>query len=200
MPGKIVDLGEPMVTPPNLVAVDANVVVTRLVDAYPTPADRDARRAAGSFRQLEATGHQGILTPTAYSEVIHAAVKVTYQRERATHRAALAAHYNRSGGFSWVDLYKLDPTILYDLGPLLEQLRQRLIAANLVLLDPQELGPIPSGRRYDQELLALVGRYGLDTSDATILMEASRVGIAAIVTMDRDLRRAVADFDVYTWL
>jgi len=50
------------------------------------------------------------------------------------------------------------------------------------------------------ELIRLVGRYGLDTNDALILMEASRLGISAIVTMDRDMRRALPDFDIYTWV
>lgn len=50
------------------------------------------------------------------------------------------------------------------------------------------------------ELVHLVGKYGLDSNDAVILMEAQRCGVADIVTVDRDLLRAPADFTIYTWL
>ncbi len=45
----------------------------------------------------------------------------------------------------------------------------------------------------------MIGRYGLDTSDCLILMEAARLGVRSVVTMDRDLLRAQSDFDIYTW-
>lgn len=79
-------------------------------------------------------------------------------------------------------------------------MRQRLLAANIAFADPSDLDPISSGQRYDRELLDLVVRYGLDTSDATILMEAMRIGVQSIVSFDRDMQRALTDFDIYTWL
>ena len=75
-----------------------------------------------------------------------------------------------------------------------------MIANGLLLVAPDGLGPIPSGRAYDEELVHLVGTYGLDSGDAVILMEAQRYGVTDIVTLDKDLRRAQADFTVYTWL
>ena len=42
--------------------------------------------------------------------------------------------------------------------------------------------------------------YGIDTNEALILMEASRLGVRSIVTMDGELLRARADFDILTWL
>lgn len=70
----------------------------------------------------------------------------------------------------------------------------------MLFLAPDELGPIASGRSYDEELVHLVGTYGLDSSDALILMEAQRFGVTDIVSLDGDLQRARADFNVYTWL
>lgn len=90
--------------------------------------------------------------------------------------------------------------ILQNLLPKLEQLGQLLITSGLLLLTPDELGPITSGRTYDEELVHLVGTYGLDSNDALILMEAQRYGVIDIVTLDADLRRAQADFNIYTWL
>ena len=60
--------------------------------------------------------------------------------------------------------------------------------------------PLPAGVSYDRELIHLVGRYGLDTSDAAILLEARRAGVIDLVTLDLDWRRAHVDFDVHTWL
>ncbi|MGH2560512.1 MAG: type II toxin-antitoxin system VapC family toxin [Thermomicrobiales bacterium] len=200
MPGSVVDLTRPGVPLPDPIIVDSNVVVTYLEGSYSGQIRTERAQAHAFFQTLRTTGQQAILTPTAYSEVIHADIKLAYQRARAAHRTSLITHYGRSGGFTWVDLYKLDPTILHQRANDLERLRQRLIASNLVLLSPDDLGPIPTGRRYDAELLDLVCRYGLDTSDATILMEAMRVGVFEIVSFDRDMRRAQADFDVYTWL
>lgn len=42
--------------------------------------------------------------------------------------------------------------------------------------------------------------YALDSSDAAILVEARRAGVADVATLDADLRRAAADFTIHTWL
>jgi predicted nucleic acid-binding protein len=51
-----------------------------------------------------------------------------------------------------------------------------------------------------RELVEFVGAYGLDSSDAAILVEARRYGLTDIVTLDADMQRAQADFTIYTWL
>jgi predicted nucleic acid-binding protein len=200
MTGRLVDLSEPGATLPDLIILDSNVIATLLEPTYQAQPRRELFHAAALMQALQRSGRQAILTPTAYGEVIHAAIKVMYVRVRVPQRAALAAHYGRPIGFSWLNLYKIDPTILQAQADVLEEWRERLLARNIVLLDPSELGPIPSGQRYDRELLDLVVRYGLDTSDATILLEAMRIGVHSLVSFDRDMQRAVADFDVYTWL
>lgn len=57
----------------------------------------------------------------------------------------------------------------------------------------------PPGRHYAEELIDRMTDYGLDSSDTLMLMEARRLGIDGIVSMDTDMQRALADFDVYTW-
>jgi predicted nucleic acid-binding protein len=94
----------------------------------------------------------------------------------------------------------LQTTILQTFLPDLEQLRWLLIASGLLFLAPDDLGPIVSGRSYHEELIHLVGTYGLDSNDALLLMEARRSGVTDVVTLDADLRRAQADFNIYTWL
>ena len=75
-----------------------------------------------------------------------------------------------------------------------------LIANGLLFLAPDDLGPITSGRSYDEELVHLVGTYGLDSGDALLLMEARRSGVTDVISLDADLQRARADFNIYTWL
>lgn len=200
MTGRLVDLSEPGEPFPDTIVLDSNVVVTWMEQFHSRRQRRELFQAIAFFRRMRQAGRQAILTPTAYGEVIHAAIKVMYVRERVSQRAALTAHYGRLGGFSWLNLYKIDPTILQAQADVLEEWRERLLAGSIVLLDPSDLGPIPSGQRYDRELLDLVVRYGLDTSDATILLEAMRIGVHSLVSFDRDMQRAVADFDIYTWL
>jgi predicted nucleic acid-binding protein len=200
MAGNLFSLVDPGVPFPDPIIIDANVIIARMLGSYPSQNRGDLERANAFFRALLSRGQQSILTPTAYSEVIHASIKATYLAARREYQAALSAHYGRPHGFSWLDLYKMTPAILQQRTFELEQLRQQLVASNLVILSPEDLGPIPSGQRYDTELLALVGRFGLDTSDATILMESTRVGITDIVTFDQDMQRALDAFDIYTWL
>lgn len=199
--GSVVDLSAPGVRLPEFVAVDSNVLAVRFLAPDPEPEAPAVAQTETFFRAMQATGGVGIVTPTAFGETLHVAIKVWYRSELANHRPALEAHYGprRRNQYSWVDLYKLDAGILRAFEANLEDLRRRLVAANLWLLAPDRLGPIPSGLPYDEELVRLIGRYGLDTSDTAILLEARRAGVSAIVTLDRDLRRAAIDFDVYTW-
>lgn len=94
----------------------------------------------------------------------------------------------------------MDATILQDFLPELEELRLLLSANGLLFIAPDQLGFIVTGRSYDEELVHLVGTYGLDSNDALILMEAQRYGVTDIVSLDADMQRAQADFNVYTWL
>jgi predicted nucleic acid-binding protein len=100
----------------------------------------------------------------------------------------------------WTDLYKQDPAILQVFLPDLERFRRLLIANGLYFVSPWDLGPVASGRRHDEELVHLVGTYGLDSNDAAILMEAQRLGWTDVVTLDADMQRAQADFNIYTWI
>jgi len=74
-----------------------------------------------------------------------------------------------------------------------------MLGNRIFVLQPEERGPIPSGRALDDELVQTMARYRLDSNDAAILGEVRRAGIEAIAPADRDLRRARLDFDVYTW-
>lgn len=198
MPGRSVDLSQPDTQLPELIAVDTNVLVARTLAVDHQAQTTSATHAGRFFDDLIAAERSVVCTPTAFSELLHTSIRQRYQRELQTNRQELTARFG-ARITSWSELYKRDDSILHDHALSLERMRLRLANYNVVVVAPEDLGPIPSGRLFDEELLRLIGRYGLDTNDALILMEASRLGISAIVTLDRDMRRALPDFDVYTW-
>lgn len=157
-------------------------------------------RAAALFRQLHSAGTRTLLTPTGYKEVLHSAIRTVYRESRGAYRSPLQSHYGREGGFSWLDLYKLSPAILQQQSALLHTLRTSLLLERVSVLDPGDLGTNPQSKLFEEELLDLVVRFGLDSSDAMILLEAARVDVPRIVSLDPDMTRAAAEFDVYTWL
>lgn len=81
----------------------------------------------------------------------------------------------------------------------LDRIRRAMVLSSIHVLQPDELGDIPSGRSLDDELVRTMERYELDSNDAAILVEAARAGATCIASSDPDLARARLDFDVYTW-
>jgi predicted nucleic acid-binding protein len=204
MPGSVVDLSVAGSGFPDPIVVDTNLIVEHLVVPYipilpASPVTVNAQRAGAFFRALIAGNGTGIVTPMAFAEFVHAAVKIKYRQERLRIGPGSQNRYGRPIS-DWLALYKQDAAILQTFLPDLEQLRRLLIANGLLFIAPEDLGPIASGRNHDEELVHLVGTYGLDSSDALILMEAQRYGVTDIVSLDADLQRARADFNIYTWL
>ena len=204
MPGSVVDLLVAGSGFPDPIVVDTNLIVEHLVVPYipilpASPVTVSAQRAGAFFRALTAGNGTGIVTPVVFAEFVRAAVKIKYRQERLRIGPGNQNRYGRPIK-DWLALYKQDEAILRAFLPDLEQLRRLLIANGLLFLAPEDLGPIVSGRTFDEELVHLVGTYGLDSGDALILMEARRYGVTDIVSLDPDLQRAQADFDIHTWL
>jgi len=204
MPGNVVDLSIAGSVFPDPIVVDTNLIVEHLIVPYipllpASPAKSNAQKAGWFFHTLIATNGTGIVTPVVFAELVHVAVRFRYNQARLGLGSGAVQRYGQVIS-SWLDLYKQDETILQAFRPDLEQLRRLLVANGLLFLSPEDLGPIASGRSFDEELVHLVCTYGLDSNDATLLMEAQRYGVTAIASLDVDLLRAQADFNIYTWL
>lgn len=201
MSGSVVDLSRPFVSLPDPIAADANLIIARFHEFFPGQDPSRGARVQDLFRHLLRTDQQAVLTPVVFSEIVHVAAKKTYEQLVRGDRAGLSRQFGVSVA-SWQDLYKLDPEPLRHLAPLLNQLRQVLTANNIVVVDPDDLRrpSSPGALHFGDELIDRMTRYGLDSSDAMITLEASRLGISAIATLDRDMRRAAPDFDIHTWL
>lgn len=150
------------------------------------------------MRELSEKQVTAIVPPTAYSEFLHTMIRFRYERELRERRAEIRERYG-ARITSWTGLYKRDSSVLRHHVLELERIRAGLASNHISVISPNELAPLRSEQQFDKELIRMVGRYGLDTSDCLILMEAARLGVRSIVTMDRDLLRARDDFDIYTW-
>jgi predicted nucleic acid-binding protein len=199
MPGSVVDLSQPGASIPAVAIVDTNVIVEYLLATFLDPTAIPAAHVTQFFNDLFAINGRGIVTPTAFTEFVHVLVRARYRHEYGRMTPVDRNIKYASPVRGWRDLYKQDPTILQSFLSDLERFRRLLIANRLLLVSPDKLGPIASGRRHDEELVHLVGAYGLDSSDAAILMEAQQLGVTDVVSLDADMQRARADFTIYTW-
>jgi predicted nucleic acid-binding protein len=194
MAGSLFDLNDPTVVLPNRFVVDTNVIVERVFAALilrtPIPDPLQAQQAAGFFQMLLPARKAGIVTPTVYGELVH--VVIGYFLKQFGLR--------RTPRMDRLQVYKRFPGYIKTLEPILQQLRFFLVTSGLLVISPDELEPIDPATTFDGHLIELCCDYGLDTADAMILFEAERLGIGSIVTMDGDIQRASADFDIYTWI
>lgn len=148
---------------------------------------------------LAATAAQNglaFVAPTTVVELAHLVIEAGFS-------ANLPNHPDVSTGrpySNWKQLYKRRSGLIRTYVRDIENLRQSLEANDIFVLQPDDLSPLADGRRFEDELIRLVRRYELDSSDAAILLEAHRAGIDSVATQDVDMQRARRDFDVYTWL
>jgi predicted nucleic acid-binding protein len=199
MAGSVVDLSDPLVRLPSPIVIDTNIIVERFAGQFGyRPHHINGPRALDFFRRLAQVNATGFVTKAVYVEIAHVLVRLRYQSELRSNRTALTQQFGPLS--SWVDLYKRDPSILIGMRSQFARLLPLLIANGIQFLDLNELNPIPSGNRSDQELIEIMCRYGLDSTDAMILSEAGRVPVLEIATLDADMLRAQADFTIYTWL
>lgn len=183
---------------PGRLVVDANVVVGWAGRAFQQSRSGQDEQAEEFVKSLEARTIDAIIPPMAFAEIVHTMIRFRYEHELRTKREELAKRFGMRIT-SWTLLYKLDQSILRHFLLELERLRVRKAAAGLIIASPNDLTPLPADQPFEKELVRMIGRYGLDTSDCLILMEAARLGVRSVVTMDRDLLRAQSDFDIYTW-
>lgn len=205
MAGRTIDLSDAATRLPARLVVDTSIVVDWLLvtaqrSSPPTPTTTEQLRAAQLVTAIQSDGTVGLVTSVGANEVFHFLIKTRYRTERASHQADLRARCPDVRRPDWRHLYKARSDLLKRFVADLDWARRLVLRDGFLFLQPEELGPIASGRRLEEELLWTIDRYQLDTSDAAILVEAARAGVSDIATSDADLRRAQRDFDVYTWL
>ncbi len=145
MPGSVIDLSISGSSIPDPVVVDTNLLVERLIVPFlgllPASPTLEAARADQFFVKLDQSNATGLITPTVFNEFVHVAIKFRYRQE-LLHRG--------ENPNTWTRLYKQDPSILHAFGPQLDHLRRLIIANDLLLVTPEDLGPARSVLRFDE--------------------------------------------------
>lgn len=204
MAGSLLDLAAPQTRLPSELILDSGVVIHWLTavgwhaaPVPPSPLQLGARRLVGRLVRTRSTG---LVTPTGLSEVFHFVLKTGFHALLSDHQPELVARYPRVRRHEWYHLFKTRSDLMTLIEADLDRIRRLMVGNRLLVLQPADLGGIPSGRTLDDELVRTMGRYQFDSNDAAILIEARRAGVAAVASSDADFRRARLDFDVYTWL
>jgi predicted nucleic acid-binding protein len=197
--GRVVDLSDPTTLLPEFIVIDSNINIERVAAAFGFQSSRiNGPRAEQFFQRLSRDDAIGIVTPAVYAELLHVLVKFRYRSELIRNRPVLTQQFGPLS--SWVDLYKRDPSILQGMRGDLERLAAVLLASGIHVLSTDELTLLAWSHSSEEELIDTMCRYGLDSTDAIILIEAQRIPTLDIATSDADMLRAQADFTIYTWL
>lgn len=190
---------------PESIIVDCNVAVhvlrisgLRLLAEAPAMSP-DPSRIWWMLGELRHRETRMVVTPTIMSEVVHVVTRAGYQHLVRTLSVAQMLHRYGRVFRHWSQLYKHDASILTSIIAEMEDLPELLKATGLIFVDPTR-DVNDWSVDFLPELLQISKRFGLDSNDARILLEAQSLGIPHIVSLDRDMQRAAPDFTVYTWL
>jgi predicted nucleic acid-binding protein len=200
MSGSVVDLSHSLRALPNTFLVDTNIIfelvehdlLSRIPDhigGVSGGSSLRVQRSASLFREMHERGLIGVVSPTAFAELLHVSIRL-FLKQRGL---------RSSPKLDWRAVYKESPTAIREIEPALRQLQRLLERNGLFFVQPDQMRAVDSFTSWHDRLIATCANYGLDTGDAQILLEAEQLGIHSIVTMDADMRRAADVFDVYTW-
>ena len=201
MAERVFDLRDDSTSLPSAVIVDTNIIVDRLLvpvlSSVTTPGaarlQRTARKAEFAnhfFHRLETDDAIRLVTPTAFGELVHVAISSFLRLDGSRQRPKMSGR----------EVHKSNPGLISTMKPMLRDLSSLLAANRMAFASPDELRPISRANAFAEQLVDMCCAYNLDTGDPQILLEARRLGINSVASMDADMRRASADFDIYTWL
>ncbi len=204
MAGGLFDLASPDTQLPSELVLDSGVIIHwltavgwRVAPIPPSPLQLGAVRLVG---QIVRSKGSGLVTPTSLNEVFHFVLKTGFHAALPDYQQDLVARYPKVRRHEWYHLFKARSDFVTLIEADLNRIRRLMLGNRLLVLQPDDLGPIPSSRALDDELARTMARYQFASSDAAILIEARRAGVSAIASSDADFRRAQFDFDVDTWL
>jgi hypothetical protein len=108
MAGSVVDLSQPGASFPAVTVVDTNVIVEDLLASFLDPPALPAAHLTQFFDDLLAINGRGIVTPTAFTELVHVLVGARYRHEYGRMSASDRNARYASPVRCWRDLYKQD--------------------------------------------------------------------------------------------
>ena len=181
MPARIINIGDPNINFPELIILDASVVL----ELTPSPSNPHPYHnlAVGIFNQLSPLAKQGhvmlLLPLLAFEECVF---KLCVRE--------IEAH--TTGQVKWHDFYKSNPQVILHSRPTINSFCTILRGFPVTILEPEDLVILSSGTqpRLQDRMVDMLFNYQVLPKDATILSTAERLGIDTVITLDRDFQRA----------
>lgn len=203
MPGSVHNLAIPGTVLPAEMIVDTNLIVTRFLAPFLSAASPTAalqsQRAQWFFGEVASGRTIGFVTPRVLDEVLHVQIKAMFANDVPNFQADLQRQWPTVRRHTWSHLFKIRPQNLRQYAQDLTATVNDLVNFNLYLLQPWDLDAL-AGIAWEEELVRRIKRYQTDTADTSILLEAERVGVMNVATLDKDYRNAHRDFHIYTWV
>lgn len=198
MSGKVVDLSTDRNVLPSEFVLDTSILVAQFLGAAVRDRRDQIERAAWVFEPVLSGTSTAFVTFQSVIELFHKYVVARYERELNSNPDKYRSLIK--GRRSWRSIYKVRDGLIREFCSELADIRLAMVASNVMVLQPADLGAPVSSIAQEVELLNMMRRFHLDSADAAILLDAKRAGIPAVVTADRDFTRAAKQFDIYTWL
>lgn len=198
MSGKVVDLSSDESSLPDEFVLDTSILIAQFLGAAVQDRRGQIERAARVFEPVLAGTSTAFVAFQSMIELFHKYIVIRYEQELGSDRERYRSLVK--GRLSWRSLYKIRDGLMREYCDELADIHLAIVASNVMVLQPFDLGSSMSSLTQDVQLLQLMRKFRLDSADAAILLDADRAGISGVVTTDRDFRRASKNFDIYTWL
>lgn len=186
MPARVVDINDPDLQFPELIVLDASIVLWLRPDSQQS--HNNFITAISFFNRLQPLANQGRVKPILPLLAFEECLFKICQFE-------INAHIQNIGLSNyWVRYYKQNPQVLLRTQSAVDNFCQILQAFPIIVTEPEDLAisPIDTEARLADRMKDLIYQFLILPKDATILGEAERLGIDTVVTLDNDWTRADA--------
>lgn len=179
MPATLLDIGDQNLVFPDLLVLDASLVLEL------TPTSHPHHYLARDFlnRLQKSVRDEKVLPLLPRLALEECYFKIC--KDFLTGRA-------KSSGQKWHHYYKANPQSLIAIEPDLNKLYQILLAFPIHIVEPEDLSVFPAGssKALSERMAELIIRFNILPKDATIISEAERLGVYSLATLDNDWERA----------
>lgn len=179
MPATLFDIGDQNLEFPDLIVLDASLVLELFTSSHP-----HHQLAKDFLNRLQKSAREERVLPL----LPRLALEECYFKickDFLTNRAKLS-------GQQWHHYYKDNPKSLAAIKPILNNLYQILQAFPIHVVEPEDLSmfPVGSSQTLSERMAELIIQFNILPKDATIISEAGRLGVYSLATLDSDWKRA----------
>lgn len=179
MPATLFDIGDQNLVFPDLIVLDASLVLELFPSSHPH--HQLAKDFLSRLQSSVMAGRVQPLLPRLALEECYFKICKDFLTNQA-----------KSSGQAWHHYYKSNPRSLGRIEPILNNFYQILQAFPMHIVEPEDLSvfPLGSSKALSERMAELIIQYNILPKDATIISEAERMGVYALATLDSDWKRA----------